>query len=204
MPNRRKTRRVKKGGDVTEITTVLNDDQKENIETFIGVDVDQLVEAMNTVLSPPEGENISAATSIVAEARAALQDADEDDNLLEYADNLREIFNEFDEKMGNTTGGGRRRRGGIPRDIVEGLHAAYQKGVADAKMPVLKRFPSPPGFRLEAVIPPLVRKHPSVEESRIREEYVKGFVETRIPNPHIAELAGQGRRRKTKRATRRH
>jgi hypothetical protein len=73
------------------------------------------------------------------------------------------------------------KRGGIPRDVVEGLADAYQKGVADAKMGVLKRYQTPPGFRLEQVIPPLVRKHPDVTESRIREEYVKGFTETRRP-----------------------
>jgi hypothetical protein len=73
------------------------------------------------------------------------------------------------------------KRGGIPRDVVEGLHNAYQKGVADAKMVIFKRYQTPPGFRLEQVIRPLVRKHPGVEESRIREEYVKGFTETRRP-----------------------
>jgi hypothetical protein len=95
--------------------------------------------------------------------------------------------------------GGKTRRvkqGGIPRDVVEGLADAYQKGVADAKMVIFKRYQTPPGFRLEQVIRPLVRKHPGVAESRIREEYVKGFTETRLPNP--GGNTG-GRRRKTRR-----
>jgi hypothetical protein len=191
MPGRRKTRRVKRGGDIPEITTVLDEDQQENIETYIGVDVDELVDAMNTLLNPA-GENTSAARSIVADARVALDEAD-DELYLEHIDALREIFHEFDEKMGNVSGGRRRRRGGIPADIRRAQEAAYEKGVQDAKRQTLKQYSRPPPPIITLAVRGLVVQHPSVEKSILREYYAKGFLETRVPNP----VANTGGRRKT-------
>ena len=96
--------------------------------------------------------------------------------------------------------GGRRKtrrvKGGIPRDVMESLHEAEQKGIEDAKKAIFKRYTSAPGFRIEEVARILSRKYPGVDQGRIREKYVEGFANTRRPNPGTQGSS----RRKTRKA----
>lgn len=88
----------------------------------------------------------------------------------------------------------RRVKGGVPRDVMEALHEAEQKGIEDAKKPFYKSYTSAPGFRIEEVTRILSRKYPSVAQGRIREKFVEGFANTRIRNPRV-----QGSSRRTRR-----
>lgn len=88
----------------------------------------------------------------------------------------------------------RRVKGGVPKDVVEALHEAEQKGIEDAKKGVFKRYTSAPGFRIEEVARVISRKYPRVNQGRIRDAYVQGFADTR--------RSASGGRRKTRKVKR--
>jgi hypothetical protein len=74
------------------------------------------------------------------------------------------------------------------------LDDARQKGIEDAKFPPLKRAQALPASRIEGSVRILSRKHPRVSAVQLQEAYIRGFNDTRAPNPAIG-----GRRRKTRR-----
>lgn len=83
----------------TTVQTQLTEEQKHQIDMYLGVDVDELITAMNTVLSPPAGADVAAAEAIVDAARDAMEQGEENADeagVQDAIDNLEPILADFD------------------------------------------------------------------------------------------------------------